>query len=81
MLRMSGNCTYGGLGMLNSFVPSTVRSSIGSKVNTENLRHPLLPNISMWSSFDDSSDTKHHEPDPGIPLSNLKQALTVSSAL
>ena len=49
--------------------------------NTENFMQPLLPNISIWSSFDASSDTKHHDPEPGMPFSNLKHALTVSSAL
>ena len=67
--------------MLKLFKPSSLRNSIGSKVNTENLIVPRLPKISMLSSFEDSSDTKHHEPDPGIPDSNMKQALTVSSAL
>ena len=40
----------------------------------------VSPMISIRSSLADSWATKHHDPDPGRPESNLKQALIVSSA-
>ena len=77
---IKGSCTYGGLSGRISSRPFSVCKAIGSYVKTEKQIIPLSPIISIRSSFADSCATKHHDPEPGIPDSNLKHALTVSSA-
>ena len=59
---------------------SGIKTGVLNYVNTEKHIIPLSPIISMRSSLAESCATKHQDPLPTNPLSNLKQALMVSSA-